>query len=234
MLRLSMSRKVAHLTHLPKSLVEQLTDDLLPLPASGFCPLRVEVVATVTGTVGAAQALIPIKNLNDLIRRALGECDELQSTVEEFAEQLWRRLDERIAAEKPLLARNGYAPDLTLDKLQLIFENAVTYTLENKNAEWSAAYPLSFQHVVDFDRDAEGNLLFHGHDARVEVVMPAEPGFLTHVKPRLASLISATGEKLVREIAQALVENGFEKARRVTMLETNKNSFSGEFGKLPS
>lgn len=216
MLRYSMSRKVSRLVHFPKEIAEQLVQDLLPLSSSGFNPVKVEIVLEVSGSLGVSKALIPIKDLNQLIVDAFARCDALQSSVAEFAQQFNGYALEALSALTAGLRDGGYSPDLQIAFCELTFENGIRFKVADAEKSWTVPVDFSFQHTVEFDRDATGNLLHHGHDAQVDITL-------------------ATGEMIVHSIAESLQESVLKPlVKRISLKETSKNRFSADLDKLQS
>jgi hypothetical protein len=233
MLRYSMSRKTSAILHFPKELVQQLTSDLLPLEGAGFFPLKVDATVEVSGSLGQSGALIPIKELQELLGSALSQIDSLHTSIATAAQQTWDHISAALVARP----QSDHSSDLTLSSLELSFENGIKFKLSHEAPALILEYPVSFQHAVEFDLGSQGERLHHGHDARAEITLGMDgesaTRFLMQEKPKLDATMAATGEMIVRAIAESLNESEYQQyVFKVSLKETEKNTFITTFDKL--
>ncbi len=230
MLRYSMSRKNAALVYFPKELVQQLTADLAPLDAAGFLPVKVEVILEVSGPLQSSGALIPIKDLNSILSSALSAADSLQSNISTYSDQLWASITSALSA----WSISTGATKVEASSLELVFENDTSFKQSISDPTLTVRYPLSFQHAVDFDLGPAGERLHHGHDSKVDIAMAMDAQgadrFVMQCKPRLDATMAATGEMIVKAIAESINESEFkQEIFKVSLQETEKNAFSATF-----
>src|SRR5690606_16137900 len=139
--------KCSALFHFPQAVVKQLTSDLLPVMEPGYYPVQVEFEVEVTGALGSSGALVPIKTLHDLILEAIQACPHLHDEVLDLA----RSFTEAVRSRLRIHRGGKFSPDLELKNCTLTFENGFSVKVEPQ--EMAVAYPIRFQHRVDFDLD---------------------------------------------------------------------------------
>ncbi len=227
MLRSSLSRKiytVAQFSRTAAMLLAEPSSLIVPLVSY---PVRLEVTATVGGAPNENGALMPIKELQTLLAAAIATCEGVV-------------FEELEAYGQNVLASMGLA-EFNL-AIEVASENLTKVSIvRDRTATTSLSYFIRFLHTVDFDRDEQGNLLHHGHDARLEFEFTQvdrtafDQYFNAHLrghvdKANLGNLLPiSTGEAITHWLFDYVVRDPrFKNLLRVSLHETDKNRFSSE------